>query len=110
MINSINSFNIDGVKFDKFDINNAFTVDENDTFRKWFFRPLAVLAAIGIGVATFFASAILIMITLALSPILVMAMWAIRTKLERELKQSGIGASSIVITEYQAGSDSQTKS
>lgn len=108
MINSTNTVNIDGAKFKEFDVKNAFTIDENDNFSKWIVRPLAVLAAIGIGVAAFFTSAMLIMVSLALLPILAVAMWAMRTKLERDLTQSAVETSSVVIADDQVGIDGHT--
>lgn len=85
MINSTNTVNIDGVAIKEFDLKNAFAIDQGDTFTRWVVRPLAILAAIGVGVAVFFASAFLIMVSLALLPLLAVAMWAMRTKLQRDL-------------------------
>lgn len=98
MINSTNTVNIDGVTIKEFDIKDAFTLGKDDNFSRWVVRPLAVLAAVGIGVAAFFTSAVLIMVSLALLPILALAMWAMRTKLERELKASTINTSTVVDT------------
>jgi hypothetical protein len=85
MINSTNTVNIDGVAFRQFNIKDALSVEHSDNFTRWVVRPLALLAAIGIGVAAFFASAVLILASLALLPLLAVAMWAMKTKIEREL-------------------------
>ncbi len=85
MINSTNTVNIDGVAFRQFDIKKAFSAEHSDNFTRWVVRPLALLAAIGIGVAAFFASAVLILASLALLPLLAVAMWAMKAKLERDL-------------------------
>ena len=99
MINSTNTVNIDGVTIKEFDIKDIINRGEDDNFSRWIVRPLAVLAAIGIGVAAFFTSAMLIIVSLALLPILALAMWAMRTKLERELKSSPIDSSTVVDTD-----------
>lgn len=101
MINSTNTVNIDGVTLKEFDVNSIFTIDENDKFSRWVVRPLAVLSAIGIGVAAVFASAMLIVVSLALLPVLAIAMWAMRTKLERDL-QTTVRESSPVDADEQA--------
>lgn len=89
MINSTNTVNIDGAAIREIDLTNLFEAGADDTFTRWVVRPLALLAAIGVGVAVFFASAVLIMVSLALLPILAVAMWAMRTRLKRELAKSG---------------------
>ncbi len=74
MINSTNTVNIDGVKINEFDINDVFATGRNDNFGRWVVRPLAIVAAIGVAVAAFFASAKLIVVSVALLPLLAVAM------------------------------------
>ena len=95
MINSTNTVNIDGVAISALDLKKAFSIDNTDNFSRWVVRPLALLAAIGIGVAVFFASAFLIMVSLALLPVLAVAMWAMKTKLKRDLGQAQAAESPI---------------
>ncbi|MEM7259164.1 MAG: hypothetical protein AAF404_17440 [Pseudomonadota bacterium] len=89
MINSTNTVNIDGAAIREIDLKNLLDTDSDDTFTRWVVRPLALLAAIGLGVAVFFASAVLIMVSLALLPLLAVAMWAMKSKLKRELESAG---------------------
>ena len=110
MINSTNTVNIDGEIFEKLDVRKTFSIDENDSFSRWVLRPIAILAAIGIGVAAFIASAMLIMVSLALLPILAVAVWAMRTKLERDLKRSVVESEAVVVSEHHSGSDSHAGS
>jgi hypothetical protein len=85
MINTTNTVNIDGVTLRQFDLKKAFSMESDDNFTRWVVRPLALLAAIGIGVAAFLAGAVLILASLALLPLLAVAMWAMKAKLERDL-------------------------
>jgi len=96
MINSTNTVNIDGVKFKQFELKNAFSNNENDRFSQWVVRPLAILAVIGLGVAALFTSVMLMVVSVALLPILALAIWAMKTKVERDMKQSTSEASVVV--------------
>lgn len=87
MINSTNTVNIDGAAISEVELKRIFSSESDDKFVRWVVRPVALLAAIGVGVAVFFASAFLIMISLALLPILAVAMWAMKTSIDRELKE-----------------------
>ena len=84
MINSSNTIHIDGTVINQEDWMNRFNLDTDDKFTRWVLRPLALLAALGFGVAMFFASAVLIMLSLAMLPLLAVAMWAVKRKLERD--------------------------
>jgi len=88
MINSTNTVNIDGAAFKEIDLKKAFESDNQDFFSRWVARPLALLAAVGVGVAVFLASAFLAIVSLALLPLLAVALWAMKTKLERDLASS----------------------
>jgi len=88
MINSTNTVKIDGAAFKEFDFKKAFESDNQDVFSRWVARPLALLAAVGVGVAVFLASAFLAVVSLALLPLLAVAMWAMKTKLKRDLASS----------------------
>lgn len=88
MINSTNTVNIDGATFKEFDFKKAFDSENQDFFSRWVARPLALLAAVGVGVAVFLASVFLVTVSLALLPLLAVALWAMKTKLERDLASS----------------------
>jgi len=85
MINSTNTVNIDGTVLNDEEFIKAFTFSKDDKFSRWVVRPLALLTAVGIGAAMFFASAFLIIISLAMLPLLAVFFWAYKTKLERDL-------------------------
>jgi len=78
MINSTNTVNIDGASFKELDFKKAFESENQDFFSLWVARPLALLAAVGVGVAVFLASAFLVVVSLALLPLLAVALWAMR--------------------------------
>ena len=59
MINSTNTVNIDGASFKEIDLKKAFESDNQDFFSRWVARPLALLAAVGVGVAVFMATPLL---------------------------------------------------
>lgn len=84
MINSTNTVHIDGTVIDREEIVNAFNFDKADKFTRWVVRPLALLSAVGIVIAGFFASAVLILLSLAMLPLLALSMWAVKSKLERD--------------------------
>ncbi len=85
MINSTNTVQIDGVELKNSDFLGAFANKNDDKFSRWVVRPLALLAAIGVGVAALFARAFFVLVSLALLPLLAVAIWAMKTKLERDL-------------------------
>ena len=85
MINSTNTVNIDGASFKEIDLKKAFDSDNQDFFSRWVARSLALLAAVGVGVAVFMASAFIAVVSLALLPLLAVALWAMNTKLKRDL-------------------------
>lgn len=85
MINSTNTINIDGTVLKDEEFIRVFTFNKDDKFSQWVVRPIAVLAALGIGIAMFFASAFLIVMSLAMIPLLAIAIWVFKTKVERDL-------------------------
>lgn len=84
MINSTNTVNIDGNIIDHDEILDSFKLDSGDSFTRWVVRPLALLTAVGVGAAMFFASAFFIMLSLAILPLAAVSMWAFKKKLERD--------------------------
>ena len=108
MISSTNTVNIDGAAIKTVDLKALLSSDSDDRFVQWVVRPLAILAAIGVGAAVLFASAVLIMVSLALLPLIAVAMWAMKTKIERELKDSD--AEIVAVDEVVAGEHGQTAS
>jgi len=107
MINSTNTVNIDGAALKEFDFKKVFDSENQDLFSRWVARPLALLAAVGVGVAVFLASAFLAVVSLALLPLLAVALWAMKTKLQRDLAASD---TTINVATEGAEGDIQTKS
>jgi len=87
MINSTNTINIDGNSIDPDEIVNSFKFDEADKFTRWVVRPLALITAVGFGVAMVVASAFIFMLSLAMLPLLAVSAWAFKTKLERDINR-----------------------
>lgn len=85
MINNSQTVNIDGSGIDRETLEKVFTFDKTDPFNRWVLRPLALLAIIGTGVAVFLASAFLIILSLAMTPLIALSLWAIRKKVERDI-------------------------
>jgi len=85
MIYHTHTVNIDDTVLKDEDVAAAFRFDNNDKFTKWVVRPLAILTAIGVGATMLFASAFLIMLSLALLPLLAVSFWAMKKKFERDL-------------------------
>ena len=85
MIHNNQTVNIDGTTLNNETLVKAFTFNDNDKFSQWVVRPLAVLTAIGMGLAMFFASAFLIVLSLAMLPIIAVSFWAFKTKMERDI-------------------------
>lgn len=88
MINSTNTVNIDGTVLKDEAFIKAFAFNKDDKFSQWVVRPLAILTAIGMGVAMFFASAFLIVLSLAMIPLLAVSFWAVKTKVERDMAKT----------------------
>lgn len=88
MINSTNTVNIDGTVLNDKDFTELFTLNSDDKFSLWVVRPIAILATVGMGVAMFFASAFLIVLGLAMLPLLALAIWAVKTKIQRDLAKN----------------------
>lgn len=86
MINSINTVEIDGIVIDHDEVLYTLKLDEGDRFTRWVLRPLCLLAAIGVGVVMVFASVFMMLLSLALVPILAISVWAVRAKLQRDIK------------------------
>ncbi len=102
MINSTNTVNIDGAAIKTIDLQKFFASDSDDKFVRWVVRPLAILAALGVGAAVFFASAVLIMVSLALLPLIAVAMWAMKSKIDREIQdaESAVSKGAVVAGEH----------
>ena len=80
MISNTNTINIDGKGLDEEQISRLFLFNSDDKFTHWVLRPLAVLSAIGLGVAMLFASAFFIMVALAMVPVLAVFFWAAKNQ------------------------------
>ena len=107
MINSTNTVNIDGTTLKGIDLKKIFSGADNDKFGRWVARPLALLAAIAVGVSVFLASAFLVVVSLALLPVLAAALWAMRTHIEKDLEQSD---TTIILHDDNDEADRQTSS
>ena len=88
MINSTNTVNIDGNVIDQEELASILKMDNNDRFTRWVVRPLALLTAIGMGVAMVFASVFIMLLSLATLPLLAVSLWAMKTKLKRDYDNS----------------------
>jgi len=88
MINSTSNVHIDGNVIDHEELMRTFKFDSDDKFTQWVMRPLAVLAVLGIGVATFFVGAFVIVVSLATLPLLMAAMWALKYKLNKSAAEA----------------------
>lgn len=88
MIKSTNNVHIDGKVIDHEQLMSSFKFDSDDKFTQWVLRPLTALAALGIGAAMFFASAVVIMLSLATLPLLMVAMWAMKYKLKKDAAEA----------------------
>ena len=85
MTSSTNTAHIDGIAIRLFDPKSVFSLEQDDNFTRWVVRPLALLAVVAVGVGSLFASAMLILMSLALLPFLAVAAWAMKRKLKRDL-------------------------
>lgn len=85
MIKSTNTINIDGTTLNYADLNKLFSMGQNDTFSRWVLKPLAILAAMGLAVAAVFASVFLVMLSIALIPLILAFMWAMKKKMLKDL-------------------------
>lgn len=84
MINSTNTVNMDGTVLTDEAFIKTFTFNKDDKFSLWVVRPLAILVAIGMGIAMFFASAFIIVLSLLMLPLLAVSFWVVKTKVERD--------------------------
>lgn len=88
MIHNNQTVNIDGTTLNNETLAKALNFNENDKFSRWVVRPLAILTAIGMGLAMFFASAFLIVLSLAMIPLLAVSFWALKTKVARDIAKA----------------------
>ncbi|MBX2835480.1 MAG: YwiC-like family protein [Gammaproteobacteria bacterium] len=85
MINSTNTVNIDGTVLNDQDFKQFYSFNSEDKFSRWVVRPLALLTTVGLGVALVFASTFLLVLSLAMMPLFAVMLWAVKTKMERDL-------------------------
>lgn len=85
MIHNNQTVNIDGTTLNNETMVTALSFNENDKFGRWVVRPLAILTAIGMSIAMFFASAFLIVLSLAMIPLIAVSFWAVKTKMARDI-------------------------
>lgn len=87
MINTTNTINIDDSVINDDTLKKAFSFDKQDRFTRWVVQPLMLLAGLGIGATMLFASALFVLLSLALVPIVAIGLWAIKAKVQRDLAQ-----------------------
>ena len=85
MIHNTQTVNIDGSTLNNETIAKAFSFNNDDKFTRWVVRPLAILTVIGMGIAMFFASAFIVVLSIAMIPLFAVSFWAIKAKVERDL-------------------------
>ncbi len=85
MINNTQTVNIDGTTLNNDTLAKALNFDKNDKFSRWVVRPLAILTVIGMGIALFFASAFIVVLSLAMMPLFALSFWAVKKKVERNI-------------------------
>jgi len=99
MINSTNTININDTVLNDELLKKTFSFKSEDRFTRWIVRPLILLAGLGVGAAMLFASAMLILLSIAMLPLLALAFWAMGKKVQRDL------ASANPVMSTQSGSD-----
>ncbi len=99
MINSTNTININDTVLNDDVLKKTFSFQNEDRFTRWVVRPLVLVAALGIGAIMFFASAFLMLLSLAMLPLLAIGLWAVQKKVQRDL------AAADPVVDTQAGSD-----
>lgn len=85
MINSTNTININDTVLNDDVLKKTFSFENEDRFTQWVVRPLVLVAALGIGAIMFFASAFLMLLSLAMLPLLAIGLWAVQKKVQRDL-------------------------
>lgn len=88
MINSTNTININDTVLNDDILKKTFSFENEDRFTRWVVRPLVLLVALGIGAIMFFASAFLMLLSLAMLPLLAIGLWAVQKKVQRDLAES----------------------
>lgn len=85
MINSTNTININDTVLNEEILKKTFNFQEQDRFSRWVVRPLVLLAGLGVGGLMLFASAFLVLLSLAMLPLIAIGLWAINKKVQRDL-------------------------
>jgi len=99
MINSTNTININDTVLNDDVLKKTFSLKNEDRFTRWVVRPLVLLAALGVGAIMLFASAFLMVLSLAMLPLLAIGLWAVQKKVQRDL------AAADPVVDTQSGSD-----
>lgn len=85
MINSTNTININDTVLNDDVLKKTFSFKNEDRFTRWVVRPLVLLTALGVGAIMIFASAFLVLLSLAMLPLLAVGVWAVQKKVQRDL-------------------------
>lgn len=85
MINSTNTININDTVLNEEVLKKTFSFQQEDRFTRWVVRPLVLLAGLGVGATMLFASAFIVLLSLAMLPLLAVGLWAINKKIERDI-------------------------
>jgi len=99
MINSTNTININDTVLNDDMLKKTFSFKNEDRFTRWVVRPLVLLTALGVGATMLFASAFLILLSLAMLPLLAVGLWAVQKKVQRDLEAAN------PVVDTQSGSD-----
>ncbi len=87
MIKSNNTINIEGTVIDHDELHEYLSFDNDDAKTKWLIKPLIVISGVGLAVAALFASVFLMAISLVMVPVLGVAMWAMKSNIEKAVKK-----------------------
>jgi len=104
MIKSNNTINIEGSVIDHDELREYLSFDGNDAKTKWLIKPLIVISGIGLAVAALFASVFLMAVSLVMVPVLGIAMWAMKSNIQKAVNQRAASAETPVST----GDDTDT--
>lgn len=86
MINTTHNVHIDGSRLDHEQLLETFTLKTDDRYSRWVLKPLAVLSIIGIAAASVIAGTVLLAMSLAVLPLLAIGAYAVKYKLQRDIK------------------------
>lgn len=84
MINSTHNVNIDGERLNRDDLMKHLRLDSTDRYTRWVVRPVGILIALGMATAAVVASVVMMVLSLAMVPLLLLGGWALKRKIEKD--------------------------